>query len=80
MTEGLESLLKRPGMEDSQGLQRVLEGLRESVGGASRRDSTVVDEKGRIRQMNIDFQNARDSEGVKQFFENYYTPRSAAMQ
>jgi len=30
--------------------------------------------------MNLDFQNARDSEGVKQFFENYYTPKSAAIQ
>ena len=78
--EGLESLLKGPGMEDSQGLQRVLEELRESAGGPSRKDPATVDEKERIRQMNLDFQNARDSEGVKQFFENYYTPKSAAIQ
>ena len=67
-------------MEDSQGLQRVLEELRDSTGGGPRRDSATVDEKERIRQMNLDFQNARDSEGVKQFFENYYTPKSAAIQ
>jgi hypothetical protein len=78
--EGLDNLLRGPGMEDSQGLQRVLEELRESGGGASKKDSAAVDEKERIRQMNLDFQNARDSEGVKQFFENYYTPKSAAIQ
>lgn len=47
--EGLENLLKGPGMEDSQGLQRVLEDLREGAGGASRRSTTAVDEKERIR-------------------------------
>lgn len=47
--EGLENLLKGPGMEDSQGLQRVLEELREGAGGASRRDAATGDEKGRIK-------------------------------
>lgn len=30
--------------------------------------------------MLTDFKNARDSEAVRLFFENYYTPKSAAVQ
>jgi len=67
----------------------VLEGLRESTGSTARGDLVIAippdkfdagNEREHIRQMNLDFQNARDSEGVKQFFENYYTPKSAAIQ
>lgn len=30
--------------------------------------------------MVTDFKNAKNSDAVRQFFENYYTPKSAAIQ
>lgn len=56
----------------------MLEGLREK--GNDRLEIDTENGSQHIRQMNVDFQNARDSDGVKQFFENYFTPKSAAIQ